>query len=488
MTRRWWWLGGLLLLILVLGIWPLQGRVIITTGHEEWAWPRFLLSPPTPEPRHPLFVRVTDEHPWSYVLLTANGRPLSLQGQKKNPDHTWTWSWTVPPEAVRLPLELAFYRDCDTGCRERGRAVLGERPIPSPSRPEIPLTKLCLAFARPDREWYGRQGWVVDLTYARAAADPYWGIDALAWRVFQYRRHNLRVLVRLDFARGQSLPPAGDTVALSEYLDYARRLARDARLKGVYAYIIGSGFNAADANRLAPSSPVTPEWYARVLNGYGEPPEHTDNIIHLMRSEDPRVRVLVGPVRPWTWDQGGTRAWRTDVPWLNYMNTLVALVDEAARRGSQHGIPLAGPDGFALHVPGRPEAAIAAGYDPAQEPRLDLPNPNWNGAQQGFRLYREWLDIINSYPTTRGRPVYITSSNTYAPDLRVPPAQNYPPGWLTTAYEVIRKEPQIHSLCWFLDHIPGDRQWRWFDLTEHPGKLIYAAEEWDRLLHGGESP
>jgi hypothetical protein len=79
-------------------------------------------------------------------------------------------------------------------------------------------------------------------------------------------------------------------------------------------------------------------------------------------------------------------------------------------------------------------------------------------------------------------PVYITSTNTFSPDEGTPPAQNYPRGWLTTALTVVNQNPQIMALCWFLDDLPGDTQWQWFNLTQHPGRLIDAAEEFETLL------
>ncbi|RLC98280.1 MAG: hypothetical protein DRI77_05390, partial [Chloroflexi bacterium] len=106
------------------------------------------------------------------------------------------------------------------------------------------------------------------------------------------------------------------------------------------------------------------------------------------------------------------------------------------------------------------------------------------GAQAGFRVYRDWLHVINAYPATQGLPVYITSANTFAPDEPVPPAQNYPRGWLTAALDVVNEEPQIKALCWFLDYFPHDTQWEWFSLTRQPGRLLDAAEEFDLLLRG----
>jgi hypothetical protein len=79
-------------------------------------------------------------------------------------------------------------------------------------------------------------------------------------------------------------------------------------------------------------------------------------------------------------------------------------------------------------------------------------------------------------------PVYITSANTFVSDEGIPPAQNYPRGWLTTALEVIDQEPQVQALCWFMDYFPHDVQWDYFSLTQHPGRLLDATEEFDALL------
>lgn len=227
---------------------------------------------------------------------------------------------------------------------------------------------------------------------------------------------------------------------------------------------------------------MTPEWYARVFNGYGAPADNTHNAVQAMRAARPDVRVLVGPVRPWVADQTGARAYAVDAPWLNYMNTVVAALDEAARAKAKAGVSLAAPDGFALNAFGRPDAPEMQAAPAAEEPQRDLRRAEWNGAQAGFRMYRDWLAIINSYPSTRGLPVYITASNTFAPGEVTPPAQNYPKGWLTSALAAINAEPQVQSLCWFMDWLPDDASWDAFSLTNRQGKLGDAADEFDALL------
>lgn len=475
---------AILILVLLAGYWllPISGWVIVLPGEQTPAllWPQMRLEPPSPGPGQKVTLQVTDLIPWANVLLTANGQPVKLAAWRENPGATWTWQWSFTPLSAGETI-LVFYHDCHTGCQERGRLVLG-RHTPTASRAASLPTKLGVAFANPERDWHGRAGWDVEMTYARLADESYWGIDDLATRVDRAAAKGLRVLVRVDHERNQSLPPANDFLALNDYLAYLQRLARDDRLRGVYGYIIGSGFNASESNALAPARPVTPAWYARLFNGYGETVTRSDNAVQTIRRVNPQARVLVGPVRPWNRDQDGDRHYTIAVPWLNYMNSLVAALDEGAQAKAAAGIPLAAPDGFALHVPGRPGAPEMAGRPAATEPHWDLRRSEWNGAQAGFRLYLDWLAIINAYPTTRGLPAYISSTNTFAPDEGTPPAQNYPPGWLTTALDVVNREPQIQALCWFLDGPLGDTQWDWFSLSKHPGRMIDAAEEFDALL------
>ncbi len=479
------WLPALVVALLG-GYWllPISGQVLVIPGRgADLAWPQMRLDPPAPRPGVPTDLLVTDTAPWAYVLATIDGQAVQPDKWWRNPGGTWTWRWTLADRPAEGG-EIAFYHDCQTGCRERGKMHLGRagaRENGAAEAASLP-TKLGVAFANPERDWHGRAGWDVELTYALLGDEAYWGADDLATRVHAAAGKGLRVLVRVDYGRGQSLPPAGDYAALSGYLAYVRRLARDDRLHSVYGYIIGSGYNALDANSAAPGQPVTPGWYARVFNGYGEAAARSDNVLQVVRAENPSARVLVGPVRPWANDQSGERTYLVDTPWLDYMNTLVAALDEGASTKAAAGIAVGAPDGFALQAPGRPEALELAGKGGAKEPRLDLVPADWEGAQGGFRVYRDWLAIVNAFPHTRGLPVYITAANTYAPDEGVPPAENYPRGWLTAALEEVEDQPQVQALCWFLDGPLGDTQWDGFSLSRRQGRMAGAAEEFDALL------
>lgn len=483
-AMRYWWVGVLAAVLAGYWLLPISGQVLVLPGRAPRAllWPQMRLDPAAPLPGQPMTLQILDAAPWTDVLITLDGRAVYPERWPAHAGERLAWEWAlVAPE--QEGYSLAFYHDCDSGCIERGRMFV-ETEGPASPTPLVP-TKLGVVFAGPDRDWHGRSGWDVELTYARLAGEEFWGIDDLAERVHHAAGQGLRVLVRVDYDQGQSLPPAGDEIALSDYLEYLRRLARDQRLGEVYAYFLGSGYNEFSSNSRAPEHPVTPEWYARVFSGYGEEVSHADNAVQMIRGENLHVRVLVGPVRPWNTDQDGRRRHDSNAPWLNYMNTLVAALEASAQVKAAAGIPQVMPDGFALHVPGHPGLAEEMGQAAAQEPRLDLEQAEWEGAQAGFGIYRDWLAIINAYPTTRGLPTYITSTNTFPPGGEDPPAQNYPQGWLTAALEVIDGEPQVQALCWFLDEDrSGDARWHWFSLADRPGRLAYAADEFDALLRG----
>jgi hypothetical protein len=483
--------GRAVLLIFVaailVGYWflPIPGQILYDPAHltKGNAWPQVRLEPPAPAPGTQATVAVTDTTPWINIELTVAGHRATFERYEINgAAGYWTWyhAFTVPS---RSSYELVFFHDCDTGCLERARLTIGAT-TPAAARPADNIaTKLGVVFANPERDWHNRSAWDVELTYARQFDREYWSVDDLAERVQRAAARGLRVLVRVDYDQGQSIPPANDNLALDSYLRSLRRLARDERLKPVYGYVIGSSYNTRGNNLQAPAALVTPAWYARVFNGYGVDPLHGDNVVETIRAENPAVRVLVGPVAPWSADQDGRLPYAINVPWLNYMNSLVSALDASTSANEAVGVPLVAPDGFAVQAPGRPDRLAPGSASQADEPRTDLPRAGWNGAQAGFRVYRDWLGIINSYAHTHGLPVYITSANTFQYDTGTPPAQNYPRGWLASALDVVNREPQIRALCWFIDAFPMDNKWDLFSLTNPHGLLVDAADDFDRLLN-----
>jgi len=476
---------SLIILAVFIGYWllPIQGQVFIVAEPAQVSsgvWPQIWADPQTSRASDPVTIYIRDNVPWAHIKLLVDGAEVMRDEFYNAGSGPWIWRWHIPAQSDVRHTAI-FYHSCQTGCIKRGQFSFSIPTSLDTDRVSLKPTKLGVVFADPKRNWHGRSGWTVELTYAeRQTDDVDFSIDGLAQRVQQASQHGLRVLVRVAYDRKQALPPTDDEVALKNFLSYCARLVRDDRLQDVYGYIIGAGYNTFNENTLAPNRPVTPEWYARLFNGYGVDTNRTDNIVQTMRAINPRIRILVGPVVPWSSDQNGKLIDPHDLPWLNYMNTLVAYIDMANRARVELGIPLAGPDGFALRSAGRIDAPSVAAI-PATEPSTNLYHPDWGTGQAGFRVYRDWLDIINRYPTTRGLPAYITSTNTTAGEASTPPTQSYPAGWLTSAVAEISSEAQIQALCWFVDE-PLGGLWEDFSLQQAPGHLYDAATEFDQLL------
>ena len=470
----------LILLLAAVGYWflPISGDVFVVLSTPEPAeWPTLRFEPEAAQPGQPVTLIVGDTVPWVHVkLLIDNEAEAELVQTVQNPlGWEWYWSFTVP-EGEGYTLSL--FHDCDQGCVQwavRGiNTAVNLNRAPANTVP----TKLGVVFANPERDWHNRSGWVVELTYAELAEADYWGVDDVAQRVQTAVAAGQRVLLRVDYAQDQTIPPPDDEDALENYLSFLRRLARDDRFADVYGFIIGSSLNSPANGQGA----ITPDWYARVFNGYGTAADAQDNVIAVVRAENPTVRLLVSSIQPWLAEPNGEQAFTIDAPWLNYFHTLVTFLAEAAEAKTAVGIPLAAPDGFAVQAFGQPNSPLLDSTSPAQEPLADLPDPAWNNAQAGFGVYRDWLAVINGNETLRGTAVYITAANTYDPASGMPPAQNYPAGWLGNALAAINDEPQIVALCWFVDDFHFDTQWLEFSLTNPRGNLTAAANEFEELL------
>ena len=213
-ARIWLWVrrGLFMLLILVLaGVYwllPIQGGVLVIPGEAPDAphWPVVRLSPTSPKPGQVVNLWVTDVEAFPHVKLVVAGESHEPVAWPRAADDTliWKWRFTVPEHGARRAV---LYHDCHKGCVVWKRIDF-RRDYASPDIDTVP-TKLGVVFANPDRDWHGRSGWVVDLTYARLAGQAYWGLEDLVGRVHQATVKGLRVLVRVDYDQGQSIPPAG---------------------------------------------------------------------------------------------------------------------------------------------------------------------------------------------------------------------------------------------------------------------------------------
>jgi hypothetical protein len=296
-------------------------------------------------------------------------------------------------------------------------------------------------------------GWDVELLYATGidqVNDPN-GRAKVGGRAARARSLGLLVLVRVDHAPRQALPPTGSEAARTAYVLFLQSICQDAVYRdNVFGYIIGNEPNLRVENEQlnwAAGQRLTPEWYARIFIGFGLDPGDTGNAHSSIKTFQPNAWVLVGGAAPWSGESSSDAAdrWVRDKPWLNYFHAMcrrIASVGQTIGRW---------PDAFAIHAYGRTGLPGSDGFS-RDEPHLDVPFGT-NGAQGGFRVYRDWAAIIDATGFDPAVPIFVTETNTLTV---APSSQSYPSGWYTEALRELRAAgPRYHALCWFVDNDPS---------------------------------
>ncbi|HFC11514.1 MAG TPA: hypothetical protein ENJ56_01625, partial [Anaerolineae bacterium] len=379
LTRRSFLFAALFVFVsIIYWLLPIKGKLVYQNGQAAiLTFPHITLT----HEADSFTVLVRDPTPWTHVRLEVVGESAELiDFGTQDANGLWQWRWRLPASVQNEALRL--YHSCADGCQAWG-ITQPTKPSTTNSPALIP-SKLGIVLADPTRDWHGRQGWDVEITYAQLADEEFWGVDDLAQRVQLAQENGLRVLLRIEYGQGQSLPAADDTLALDAYLQFVQRIARDARLKNVYGFIIGSNFNTAGGNSQFPDALVTPAWYARIFNGYGVAASLNDNALAIIRRENQLVRVLAGPVNPWNVDQGGSFGFRPKVPWLDYMHAMVNFIDQGAAAKAAIGIAGMAPDGFAVQAFGRVNAGASELERGAREPLAEIFSAEYPHAQMGF--------------------------------------------------------------------------------------------------------
>lgn len=328
-------------------------------------------------------------------------------------------------------------------------------------------------------------GWDVELLYATGidqAGDPNGSAAVGARAATAKADRGLRVLVRVDYAQGQSVPPpTTNDAARTEYVLFLQSICQDpAYHENVFGYIIGNEFNLRAENQQLnwPNGQrLTPDWYARICIGYDADPGDTGNAYSSIKTFQPDALVLVGPVAPWTDESGadGEDQWSTDEPWLNYFHAVcrrIASVGTSINRW---------PDGFAIHAYGRLAPARSAAFN-RDEPHRDVTFGS-RGAQGGFRVYQDWSAIIDGTGFDPSLPIFVTETNTFT-DAHS--SESYPVGWYLEALQELKTAgPRFRALCWFVDNDPSGG-WEAERLTNPQGNCIQANADFDAAIAGGQ--
>jgi hypothetical protein len=287
------------------------------------------------------------------------------------------------------------------------------------------------------------------------------------------------VIVRVDYAEGQNLPPSESS--LSSYVSTLTTICQNADFRNhAWGYIIGNEPNASFEN--SGLTPMTPSWYARVFCGFGTSSNRTDNALQTIRGHQPSARVLIGAVGPWNTDANGSPAFTLDCPWLNYFNEMCQHIGEAmVFRG------LGAVDGCAIHTYGRvgTSGTLNGGKNEPHN-HVQAPPPSPPSAWFGFTTYKNRLDVIDSHDLggIAGSPIWITETNTRTD---APSKDSYPSGWYIEAlkqiYDSNASWERIMSVCWFVDRDYGDH-WPDEALTDPIEKCEDADDDFNQALVG----
>lgn len=317
-------------------------------------------------------------------------------------------------------------------------------PPPTPLLGDAPATLAGVHFAG-DRytaaEVFGggpgQTGWAVELAYASDGAP-----DAVARRMTALHRRGFRVILRVDFARGQHIPPAADAAAVARYVDFVVK-AVGAAGGTVRHVVVGNEGNIDEAGddpgrntecRLGRAT-CTPEAYAAVYAA-------------VRAALQPRgdVAVLVAGVSPGDADHPAR--------WMSGPDHLAAVLAQL------------GPgdvDGVALHA-----------YGLEQAPVPGLPAEPLAYFQA---LVERQLDVMAAAGHVR-TPVYITEMNEYTRPEAAFVRAAY--AWLDGLNRAGRA--RVRAACWFV--LDGSGAWSDVALAGRPDILAVFREAAQRYPPG----
>lgn len=317
--------------------------------------------------------------------------------------------------------------------------------LPAPALPDgAPATLAGVHFAG-DRytaaDVFGggpdRTGWTVELAYASDGAP-----EAVARRLTGLHRRGFRVILRVDFARGQHIPPADDPAAVAAYVDFVVKTigAAGGRVRHV---VVGNEGNIDEAGddprrntecRLGRET-CAPAAYAAVYRAVRD-------------ALRPRgdVAVLVAGVSPGDADHPAR--------WMSGPDHLAAV------------LRLLGPgdvDGVALHAYGLEQAPV----------------PGLPAEPLGYfqALVTRQLDVMTAAGHAR-TPVYITEMNAYTRPEAAFVRAAY--AWLDGLNRTGRA--RIRAACWFV--LDGGGAWDDVALAGRPDILAVLREVAQRYAPG----
>jgi hypothetical protein len=117
--------------------------------------------------------------------------------------------------------------------------------------------------------------------------------------------------------------------------------------------------------------------------------------------------------------------------------------------------------GYALHAYG--DRVVNGYWD--SEATTDYYHPDRPGCRQGFRVWRDLMDVADAAWYVPGREFHVTECNTHWPWERWS-SENYCAGWLQKVMADLSTRPRVKTASWFVGDNSG---WRHDSLTDREG-------------------
>jgi hypothetical protein len=287
------------------------------------------------------------------------------------------------------------------------------------------------------------------------------------------------VWLRIDYEPGQTLPPTGRDGALREFCQWAgQSVAADSVLGRSRGIICGNETNLSAEWRVS-QIPLTAEWVARCVYGFGTGTGDTGNLFQAIKTANPAIRVMAPAVGPFNPESTGSvlypppdgRAMLS--PWERYQHELALKCYQ-----NNFHAPAAEVQ-FAMHTYSR-VGKHGTDFGGAQEPRQDNREGQFD-AQFGTRCLSDMLHAIKQANGNVAPTIVISEWN---PGTDAAPIDCYPDGLLQEVVRYVNTVPNVLALCSFVDQDLGG--WRDFSMTTAgESRLQDWDQDYDELLRNG---
>ena len=331
------------------------------------------------------------------------------------------------------------------------------------------MVALGAMWLHPDRLTYGRPVFTVELVYQDAPGS----FDDLRTRFRRMRDKGVDIWIRIDKGIGQTLPALDQQAERQSFAEFCGKVAADPDYKFAKGLIIGN-----EPNLLAEGG-IQPKWVMKVVCGFDTPADDKRNAFDQVRAAGSSMAILIPAVGPWNAQtHGQLTAYPPPPPgqsralteWEKYQSTLAWCAYHSSSHWGRTDVQ------FAMHTYSNVNRAES---NPANEPNIDIKNPDWDGAQYGIRVYDELMHQIAAQAGGITPPNLVSEWNSYFPPSW--PADNYPAGLMQNAVRYIASKPNVLGFAVFIDDYEDNDAWKLTAVTAYSPDANLSEQQKNKL-------